>query len=269
MTTRQQPSRFCATTSAQEASMINARPHPGPLLGERAGVRADVFSDIPQSEIQNPKSIRAFTLIEILVVISIIAILSALILATAGYAMSKARRMRVETERTVLETAIQSYKAAKGFYPQDNPNNLAISPLFYELTGTTISLNAPGGTPVSYSSSVSGDNLTVANVTNFFSVGGFVNASPDPTQVQNFLNSTAKSTRTGQFVTNGVNVTVFGVIVPGPVQLRMINASTISPWFYNSTNPTNNPGSYDLWMDVYFSGKTNRISNWSPNPQPI
>jgi prepilin-type N-terminal cleavage/methylation domain-containing protein len=227
-----------------------------------------------KSKIQNPKSAGAFTLIEILVVISIIAILMGLILATAGYAMSRARRSRVEAERALLITAIQSYKAAKGFYPQSNTNILGMSPLFYELTGTTITLN--NGTtppsPASYSSTVSGDTLSAANVSSIFGVSGFVNASPDPTQVQNFLGATGKSARTGQITNPGVLFTVFGVIVPGPTQLPTVlggaGNGSISPWFYNSANPTNNPDSYDLWMDVYFSGKTNRISNWSPTPQP-
>jgi prepilin-type N-terminal cleavage/methylation domain-containing protein len=217
------------------------------------------------------KSVFGFTLIEILVVISIIAILSALILGAAVYAMAKARRSRVETELATLVTAIQSYKAAKGFYPQDDPANYSLSPLYYELTGTTITLT--GGVPSSYYSASSGDTLNVAtDFTNIFNgaVSGFVNASPDASQVQNFFGATGKSARTGH-VTNGVPntvFTVFGVPVSGPVQFRTTNGATISPWFYNSSNPTNNPGSYDLWMDVFYSGKTNRISNWSQNPQP-
>jgi prepilin-type N-terminal cleavage/methylation domain-containing protein len=220
---------------------------------------------IPHSEFRTPNSKSAFTLIEVLVVVSIIAILMALILGAAGYAMSRARRSRVETERTLLETAIQSYKADKGFYPQDNTNNYGMSPLFYELTGTTITLNA--GVPASYFSATSGDTLPVANVTNIFDVGGFVNASTDPSQVKNYFAAANKSARTGKVVTNGVTVTVVGVVIQGPIQLPTTNYQTISPWFYNSSNPTNNPGSYDLWMDVYYSGKTNRISNWSQNPQ--
>jgi prepilin-type N-terminal cleavage/methylation domain-containing protein len=225
----------------------------------------------PKSKIRNPKPAGAFTLIEILVVISIIAILMGLILATASYAYSRARRSRVEAERDLLITAIQSYKAAKGFYPQCNTNNFGMAPLFYELTGTTITLNnaTTPPSPGSYSSTVSGDTLTTASVSSIFSVSGFVNASPDPTQVQNFLRSTAKTARTAEVPTGGVNVTMFGVNVPGPTQLRLANSSTISPWYYNSANPTNNPDSYDLWMDVYFSAKTNRISNWSPIPKPL
>ncbi len=230
---------------------------------------------IPKTQIPNPRSKRAFTLIEILVVVSIIAILMGLILATAGYASSRARRSRVEAERDMLITAIQSYKAAKGFYPQGNPNDFSMPPLFYELTGTTIALNNATTlpTPASYTSTVSGETLTPTNLNNAFGIAGFVNASPDPSQVANYLRSTGKSARTGEVITNNVVVTVFGVQVQGPVQLRTVlggqpTGPAISPWFYNATNPTNNPDSYDLWMDVYFSAKTNRISNWSSTPQP-
>lgn len=257
-------------------------------------VRTPRARHVPHSALRAPRSFTAFTLIEILVVISIIAILSALILATAGYAMSKARRSRVETERETLIAAIQSYKADKGFYPQDNTlnptptpltvtngvnsipiNTAAVTPLFYELTGTSITLS--GSTPASYYSSSSGDTLTPSQITSVFGsgssgTGGFVNASTDPSQVKNYFGAASKSARTGKTVVtvggSAIPVTVFGVTVRGPIQLpTSASSGSISPWSYVSTNPTNNPGSYDLWMDVYYSGKTNRISNWSREPQ--
>jgi hypothetical protein len=44
---------------------------------------------------------------------------------------------------------------------------------------------------------------------------------------------------------------------------------TVNPWRYNSSNPTNNPGSYDLWVDVIIDGKTNRFGNWSKEPMLV
>jgi len=41
----------------------------------------------------------------------------------------------------------------------------------------------------------------------------------------------------------------------------------LNPWRYNSANPTNNPGSYDLWIQLKIGGKTNLISNWSKQAQ--
>jgi hypothetical protein len=43
----------------------------------------------------------------------------------------------------------------------------------------------------------------------------------------------------------------------------------INPIRYNSSNPTNNPASYDLWVDVIIGDKTNRVSNWSEQPQVV
>jgi hypothetical protein len=42
----------------------------------------------------------------------------------------------------------------------------------------------------------------------------------------------------------------------------------LTPWNYVSSNPTNNPTEFDLWMDVTWRGTTNRISNWSEDPVP-
>ena len=41
----------------------------------------------------------------------------------------------------------------------------------------------------------------------------------------------------------------------------------MNPWRYNSSNPTNNPGSYDLWIQLKIAGKTNLICNWSKQVQ--
>ena len=60
-----------------------------------------------------------FTLIELLVVITIIGILAALVLQTAGYVQKKAARSRAEAEIAALSTALESYKADKGDYPRD------------------------------------------------------------------------------------------------------------------------------------------------------
>ncbi len=61
----------------------------------------------------------AFTILELLVVISIIITLAALILGTVGYVQKKGARSRAEAEIAALSAALESYKADNGAYPTD------------------------------------------------------------------------------------------------------------------------------------------------------
>jgi general secretion pathway protein G len=58
-----------------------------------------------------------FSLIELLIVISIIAILAGLVLSTAGYVQKKGARSRAEAEITAMGAALENYKADNGDYP--------------------------------------------------------------------------------------------------------------------------------------------------------
>src|SRR6266480_470847 len=62
---------------------------------------------------------RAFTLLEVLVVIAIISILAGLLLSTFGYMQKKGTRARAETEIAAMSAACESYKADNGIYPTD------------------------------------------------------------------------------------------------------------------------------------------------------
>jgi len=66
----------------------------------------------------------AFTIIELLVVITIIIILAGLILSTVGYVQKKGARSRAEAEITAMSAALESYKADNGIYPTDATTNL-------------------------------------------------------------------------------------------------------------------------------------------------
>src|SRR5438128_7966298 len=61
----------------------------------------------------------AFTLIELIVVVTVILILAGLVLSTAGYARKKGARSRAETEIAAMSAACESYKADYAIYPRD------------------------------------------------------------------------------------------------------------------------------------------------------
>src|SRR5438477_9929606 len=71
---------------------------------------------------------RAFTIIELLVVISIIIILAGLILSTVGYVQKKGARSRAEAEIAAISAALESYKADNGIYPRDATKTDQVDP---------------------------------------------------------------------------------------------------------------------------------------------
>jgi type II secretory pathway pseudopilin PulG len=65
------------------------------------------------------RSCAAFTILELLVVITIIIVLAGLILSTVGYVQKKGARSRAEAEIAAMSAALESYKADNGIYPTD------------------------------------------------------------------------------------------------------------------------------------------------------
>src|SRR5436305_4158288 len=82
----------------------------------------------------------AFTLIELIVVITVIIILTGLVLSTVGYAQKKGARSRAETEIAAISAACESYKADNGIYPT-SPATDALDPATVDPT-TTVYLAA-------------------------------------------------------------------------------------------------------------------------------
>ena len=211
-----------------------------------------------------------FTLIELLVVIAIMAALAALLLPVAGAVKKHQYIYNAQAEMAKLETAIDRYKSACGFYPPDShlatPDPLR-NQLYYELTGTGYDPNQ-----ILYTNLDGSSSLTAANVGTAFGVGGFMNCTKpgggdEASVAKNFLPD-LKPNQMGTTTSHGVPVTILITADGGPdVTYMPLGQSGINPWRYNSSNPTNNPGSYDLWVQLRISGKTNLICNWSKQVQ--
>jgi len=76
---------------------------------------------IPSSFVIRHSSFRplAFTIVELLVVMTIILVLAGVILATSSYVHNKGARSRAEAEIAAMSAALENYKADNGVYPSD------------------------------------------------------------------------------------------------------------------------------------------------------
>jgi prepilin-type N-terminal cleavage/methylation domain-containing protein len=248
--------------------MNSQAPSPSQLSpASRPVSRAPMFSRLSTLDVRLSTSPHkaAFTLIELLIVISIIAILAAMIIPVTG-AVNRAKiRAKARTELERVATAVDLYKAKLGHYPPDNPTRPDLNPLYFELSGTT--LTQVNGQPTYVTLDGSAQVAVSALPTVFGSgVGGFVNttrtgAGDESRSATSFLHNLRPDE--AFTLTNpppDTRAKLLIAAVPGPVNY----VSYIS---YVSSSPTNNPNTYDLWVDVVISGRTNRINNWSKTPQ--
>jgi prepilin-type N-terminal cleavage/methylation domain-containing protein len=225
----------------------------------------------------------AFTLVELLVVIAMIAVLAALTFPAVSAAKISIMRSRARAELTNLETAIERYHDKLGYYPPDNPPippfqpaDWAVNQLYYELLGTT---NSSGV----FHTLDDSDQIAASLLPGAFGAGstvtGFMNCSRGGEDGLAGGVPFVKGLKATQFqrITNQPSstlVSVLGTSLDGPLMFQSTLGAKLNPWRYNSSSPQHNPKTYDLWIDVMAGSKTNRICNWSDkyiiigNPQP-
>ncbi len=218
---------------------------------------------------------RAFTLIELLVVIAVISLLAGLIFPVTGAVNRAKTRAKAQGELAKVEAAILDYKMKLGHYPPDHPTDLRYNQLFYELLGTAYVPVGKSGQPAFRVLNGSTEIPVKAVPEVWPGVQGFVNANAgaggdEVAKAKAFLGDVPP----GQMLSLDVNtasagtvqVAFLGTTLEGPYMLVDANGRKLNPWRFNSSNPTNNPNSFDLWVDVLVGGKTNRFSNWSKRP---
>lgn len=211
---------------------------------------------------------RAFTLIELLVVISIIGVLAAFTLGGLKSVKASQYKRVARAELEQLQTALENYKAKYGAYPPANKADSLLSQLYYELSGTSVT--KIGG--VDYCVTLDGSaQIPVASVPQAYGVGGFMNCTKgsgeDAASAKNFLPSLNPRQLYSPVTNNsyGFNIptTVLVTSVGGPDEkYQPLKATGLNPFRYAYPG-TNNPNSYDLWVQIVINGKTNLICNWS------
>jgi prepilin-type N-terminal cleavage/methylation domain-containing protein len=239
---------------------------------------------------------RAFTLIELLVVISIIGLLAGMLVGLAPVAAMKIKESRVRAELQQLVTAIEAYKTRFGVYPPDGlrqvnipPDGLqtipnpALSPLFYELSGVAITnASSPNGRFLPLTDSDDVDGIASGEVLRWFGREGFINAKPHEQRTRIFSVPFKESQYAEVFRRNtdagyvDLDVLAVGYATdasgkrgngfpwpPGRTDQPVPSNPGLNPWRYVSTNPTNNPGSFDLWAEIPVGRDRIRIiGNW-------
>ena len=221
---------------------------------------------------------RAFTLVELLVVIAIMGVLAGFTIPVLKTVRAAQQKKVARAELDHLATALENYKAKYGAYPPGN-NQTGYTPpiygpmlnqLYYELSGTT--KNNTSFVTVDGSSTIA-----IGDVQTAYNVGGFVNCTKGGTEdgavAQNFLPGLSSKEIMSSVTNKTIATTILVTSVGGP-------DSTYSPLGVSGLNPfryvypgVNNPGSYDLWVQLVISGQTNLICNWSRqvqinSPQP-
>jgi prepilin-type N-terminal cleavage/methylation domain-containing protein len=255
-----------------------------PVASDRRSVAGDQMENAARSHhvsrftfhasTLNPQPSTGFTLIELLVVIGIMALLAALLLPVAAAVKKRQYLNHAQAEMVSLETAIDRYKAAYGFYPPGPPippalNNAQsyVNQLYYELVGTTNNYGVYQ--TLDGSSQINAGDLpykAFPGSGGLPGVGGFMNCSrggEDASVAKNFLPDLRPNQIWPGYSNNAVPVYLLITAVGGPdTTYQPMNMQDLNPWRYVCPG-TNNPGSYDLWVQLRISGKTNLICNWS------
>ena len=167
----------------------------------------------------------------------------------------------VRQQRSAIVKAIEAYKSYFGFYPPDHVTSrdpLRIDPvtntLVYELSGVLLD-------PRNARVQVAGlEPADLAFVTNFLHCAPFRNISNNPNGLKSFLAREFIQSR--QFHDDPDVFVLAFYVTSGAVPTELVWELDLGSWRYVSTSPTNNPGKFDLWMDIHYHDRTVTIGNW-------
>lgn len=167
----------------------------------------------------------------------------------------------IREQRRGLLSSIEAYKRHFGVYPPDNVisrHPLTVdaidNPLLYELAGVTYNQT---------NQMFQLGNLEAADakfVKEFFHFDGFKNCAGQADMLKRFLVADPLPARQLHD-----DPDVFAVASTGSfdgVGAEVAWEIDVSSWRYVSSSATNNPGKFDLWIEVETKGKKIVVGNW-------
>jgi len=208
---------------------------------------------------------QAFTLIEMITVIAIMAIIAALVVSMGQQAAQKKKMVAVTAEMTRLVSLIDNYYAKLNYYPPDNGAlisntvNLSIydalaatNPLIYELTGATNTNSSSGASLLVFDSTNNSVSLPASAYQTVFNRGGIANG--DSVEPHNFFQPGPSSKEYSYYYTNS-SPWVYGLVVP----VELIDPKVPNFWHYDSsTTNRHNLATYDLWAEFSIGSKNGK-----------
>jgi type II secretory pathway pseudopilin PulG len=189
----------------------------------------------------------AFTLIELIVVTTVIIILTGLVLSTVGYIQKKGARARAETEIAAMSAACESYKADNGTYPRGPATAITIGTVTIP-ANVTDSLDArTKGDPISTTNPTYGESsLYLYTLLSGDSIG---NRSPTGKSYMEF--------KPKMLLPSGGTGTVTAIADPFGNSYGYSTAQSANPGSALGYNPT-----FDLWS-------TSGLTANPPSPDTI
>ena len=168
----------------------------------------------------------------------------------------------IRAERVLIEAAIDAYRTEFHFYPPDHVVSrqplvidAVTNQLLYEIGGTAFDptnriFTSPRGPP-----------LAARHLPKYLQIQRFSNVVNAPAEPHGFL--PASGIFVAPLTDKYPGLRTFGFApLPEEVDPETSFAFTISPWRYVSTQPTHNPGKFDLWIEVRVNDQKLVVGNW-------
>jgi hypothetical protein len=167
---------------------------------------------------------------------------------------------RAQAQCDRLSAVIEEYRKVIGAYPPDHRLALPAAGVCVDTNQLLAELSGA----VRYTNRVQihgMDPVQPADLLAVFGTNGLLNSVTAPAEARGFLTELTGWVKHELHDDPDVFGLKFGDF-PEDLPVPAMALYTFSPWCYVSSTPTNNPGRFDLWMEISLGGRRTIVSNW-------